>query len=503
MAKIFDSSQGCLPVTAYVVYVTEDTIVTVGDGACTVTITAAQGQGVVITDPAAKLTLSTDSAHVAQLPKSAPLSLGLGQGGGTPLSPDEKAALTSLVAGALEKFGIKLSLEQQARGEDIIPVLAISGALEVLLGGGKVNTQDADIYHGAGSATFSKTEGGHTYSVAIDYKHFEVRRDGELIVYIHADANGNAIMELNGERVATVADDYGAMLASQVDSGFSNATSLPVTALWEGLIEHTCATRGLLYMPNVTLPSNYSDLNSNLNSVPWASISSANSVVLSSQSLAHATFVLGGTNRGQANYNINCPAAIVRVTHVKADARTGIACLDSMKAKKIVFSAPLVTSLWISSYPRPRFCFLRTTGDVSGVTLYVNAPVLTRLGDASSSGSTANEDEFALISSSTGYPHIYLNMPSLGQSMHLFLAENSTTARTLYFRKEELLYLFTHIKRTPDADGAEIKLGVDASLYDASSGTWLDADLDAAAAALETPATAGANAWTLNIITNA
>lgn len=356
--------------------------------------------------------------------------------------------------------------------------------------------------HDGYASNYTKTVDGAKYTTTVNATEVIVKKSvaGVETVLMHLN---DGVLELGGARVATVADDYGAMLSSQVNSGFSDATTLPVTAWWDGLIEHTGAARGLLYLPDVGLPSDYSSLTSNLGSVPWAGIAGTNSVSLSSQSLTHVTFVLGRTNRGQANYTINCPAAIVHITQAKEDARTGIACFDRMNAKKIVFSVPRVTSLWVSSYTRPRFCWLRQTGDVSGVTLYVNAPVLARLGDASSSGSTANENEFTLVSTSTGYPHIYLNMPNLGQSMHLFLAENASSSRTLYFRKEELLYLFTHIKRTPDADGAEIKIGVDSSLYDATSGTWLDADLDAAAAALETPATTGANVWTLNIVTNA
>lgn len=186
MSQIFDQSRGCLPVTAYLILVSEDTTVTVGEGACSVTITAAEGQRVVWTDSTAKLTLSTDSARYEQLPKSAPLPVGQG---GTPLSPAEQEAVENLAAGTISHSG---SLNVHAAS--------------ILTYGAPIDTIGGDVYHRDGSATFAGTEGGHDYAAVIDFKHFEVRKDGQLIVHFH-ESNNEPVLELGGKRVLTEADE--------------------------------------------------------------------------------------------------------------------------------------------------------------------------------------------------------------------------------------------------------------------------------------------------------
>lgn len=207
MAQTFDKSLGCLTVTPYLILVTEDTTVTVGEGACTVTITAAEGQRVVWTDSAAKLTLSTDSARYEQLPKSAPLPLGQG---GTPLNPAEKEAVENLAAGTISHAGA-LNVH----------------ASSILTYGSPIDTMGGDVYHRDGSATFAGTEGGHDYSAVIDFKHFEVRKDGELIVHFH-ESNNEPVLELGSSRVLTeeyVIQQAETAMTSKVD-GLDNIEEL-------------------------------------------------------------------------------------------------------------------------------------------------------------------------------------------------------------------------------------------------------------------------------------
>lgn len=58
-----------------------------------------------------------------------------------------------------------------------------------------------DVYHGEGSASFTEKIGDDIYNSVIDAHHFEARHNGDLKVHLHADGNGNAILELNGKKV--------------------------------------------------------------------------------------------------------------------------------------------------------------------------------------------------------------------------------------------------------------------------------------------------------------
>lgn len=181
MAQIFDKSRGCLPVTAYVVYVTEDTTVTVGDGACTVTITAAQGQGIVITDASAKLTLSTDSAQVAQLPKSAPLSLGKDSGGSSPvytlgddgtyrLAVSATTAEMTRPAGADDWFHVRMPMHLHGN----------------------------NLQHGAGASIFAQG----SLLASMSARGFYVEDSGVRVFELDSDTTGAVYMAIGGATIA-------------------------------------------------------------------------------------------------------------------------------------------------------------------------------------------------------------------------------------------------------------------------------------------------------------
>lgn len=105
--------------------------------------------------------------------------------GGGKLTPAEQAAVENLAAGTISHDGA-LNVH----------------ASSILTYGAPIDTIGGDVYHRDGSATFAGTEGGHDYSAVIDFKHFEVRKDGELIVHFH-ESNNEPVLELGGERVLT------------------------------------------------------------------------------------------------------------------------------------------------------------------------------------------------------------------------------------------------------------------------------------------------------------
>lgn len=174
MAQIFDSEKGCLPVTAYVVFVKEDTTITVGDDACVVTITAEQGQGIVITDASAKLTLSSDTATHEQLPKFAPLSLGKGQGGN--ISPAAKAFLTWVTNGKIS--------------------FSADGRLQIATSVDATGTFNHDGY----ASNYTKTIGSTKYTTTVNANEVIVKKSvaGVETVLMHLH---DGVLELGGARV--------------------------------------------------------------------------------------------------------------------------------------------------------------------------------------------------------------------------------------------------------------------------------------------------------------
>lgn len=90
-------------------------------------------------------------------------------------------------------------------------------------GGLPIDTIGGNVYHRNGSATFSGTEGGHTYNAVIDFKHFEVRKNGQLIVHFH-ESNNKPVLEMGGSPVLTADFMASTEVAANID--YANMQSL-------------------------------------------------------------------------------------------------------------------------------------------------------------------------------------------------------------------------------------------------------------------------------------